>query len=95
MAVKFGKLVEYAILAIPLFFFVLLPLIRPYLEDDSFDDSAVAVSSDKIESLVYPEPGLQCEEHKVNAHVLYKDPLVIYIENFLSPAEADEVIRIR
>ncbi|KAF1810704.1 hypothetical protein P152DRAFT_381729, partial [Eremomyces bilateralis CBS 781.70] len=48
----------------------------------------------KLESLAYPESGLQCDDHQVNTHILSKDPLVIYIEHFLSPFEADEIIRI-
>ncbi|TKA80630.1 hypothetical protein B0A55_01868 [Friedmanniomyces simplex] len=46
----------------------------------------------KVESLVYPDPGLQCPEHNYQVHIFSTTPLIIYIDNFLSPEEATHLI---
>ncbi|KAF2014694.1 hypothetical protein BU24DRAFT_493236 [Aaosphaeria arxii CBS 175.79] len=49
-------------------------------------------SLDKVESLVIPDPDLRCEDHDYRVHVLAREPLVIYIEGFVSEEEAGHVV---
>lgn len=51
-------------------------------------------STARVESLVTPRPGLQCSPHEYRIHVFSSTPLVIYIEDFLSPTEADHLVSI-
>lgn len=47
------------------------------------------------ESLVYPDPDLQCPEHGYDVHIYSTKPLVIYIDGFLSHEEADALVDMR
>jgi prolyl 4-hydroxylase len=50
----------------------------------------------KLDSLVLPEKNLTCGEHAYKGvYVLSRDPLVVYIEGFLSEGEGKEVVRLR
>ena len=51
---------------------------------------------EKLESLVTPDNNLSCKEHShKGVFVLNKEPLVVYIEGFLSQAEAKELVKSR
>ena len=47
------------------------------------------------DALVYPDADLQCPEHGYDVHIYSAKPLVIYIDNFLSHAEADALVDLR
>ena len=47
------------------------------------------------DALVYPDPDLQCPEHGYDVHIYSAKPLVIYIDSFLSHAEADALVDLR
>jgi prolyl 4-hydroxylase len=94
MAWRFGTLVEYSLISIALYIFVLSPYISPYFSNSS-PEGDVTASYEKIESLVYPDEDLKCQEHAFKTHVLSRDPLVIYVESFLSAKEADELVELR
>ncbi|KAF1998069.1 hypothetical protein P154DRAFT_622046 [Amniculicola lignicola CBS 123094] len=49
-------------------------------------------SFDRGEGLVVPERNLSCKKHTYNTHVFSRDPLVVYIEGFLSDEEASHVV---
>lgn len=50
----------------------------------------------KLESLVFPEPNLTCAEHSFKGvYVLSREPLVVYIEGFLSAQETESVVASR
>jgi prolyl 4-hydroxylase len=49
----------------------------------------------KPESLVYPDPDLQCPEHRYDVHIYSTKPLVVYIDGFLSHGEADALVEMR
>ena len=55
----------------------------------------VPVARARIESLVYPDKDLVCPDHKYDVHVLASEPLVLYIDDFLSDEEADHLVDIR
>jgi hypothetical protein len=52
-------------------------------------------SFDKIESLMVPDSKLECEEHGYKVHIFNREPLVIYIEGFVSKEEARHIVEIR
>ena len=49
----------------------------------------------KPNSLVYPDPGLECAQHKYDVHIFSAKPLVIYIDGFLTGEEADALVELR
>ena len=55
-----------------------------------------SVSHEKLETLVIPDRNLSCEGHGFKGvYILNREPLVAYIEGFLSDEEVQHVIRIR
>lgn len=57
----------------------------------------VQVSKEKLEGLVFPDRNLTCDqEHGFKGvYVLNREPLVVYVEGFLSAEECDHVVDIR
>lgn len=47
------------------------------------------------ESLVFPDPDLECPEHGYDVHIYSTKPLVVYIDGFLSSEEADALVELR
>lgn len=47
------------------------------------------------EKLVFPEKDLQCPQHSYETHILSTEPLVVYIEGFLSKQETEHLVNIR
>ena len=52
-------------------------------------------SFDQADNLVVPEPDLNCEEYGYKVHLLVREPLVAYIEGFLTNEEAEHVVKMR
>ncbi|KAF2710542.1 hypothetical protein K504DRAFT_476484 [Pleomassaria siparia CBS 279.74] len=50
-------------------------------------------SGDLAESLVFPEKNLSCVEHGYKVHLLSTEPLIVYIEEFLTGEEAEHVVQ--
>ena len=50
------------------------------------------VSQDKLDSIVYPDPELQCPDHPLDIHIFSRAPLIIYIPNFISGSESQHLI---
>lgn len=59
------------------------------------EETSIPLSQDKIESLVYPDPKLQCKDHAYDVHIFSSSPLIIYIPSFLSEEESQHMIDIR
>ncbi|KAG4423104.1 hypothetical protein IFR04_003741 [Cadophora malorum] len=84
-------MIGYIAAILPLYIFVYLPISssltgttqRPAVPITQFNSSFIATN----------EP-LDCPSHSYNTHILSVDPLIIYIENFLSSAESDHVLKI-
>jgi prolyl 4-hydroxylase len=58
--------------------------------------SGTASPTLNLDTLVIPDPALSCPPAAFkNIHILHRDPLVIYIEGFVSDAEARHVLNIR
>jgi prolyl 4-hydroxylase len=90
MAIKASSIVEYALLAIPLYLFAISPLLRMLFPDNSLESSYQ--SFEKTDSLIVPDDDLACPPHSYTTHIAHHDPLVIYVANFLSNHEADHLI---
>nr|POF15231.1 prolyl 4-hydroxylase 1 [Quercus suber] len=54
----------------------------------------VPISKAKIESLVFPRADLQCPQPQYDVHVFSTSPLVLYVDNFVTEAEADHLVDI-
>ncbi|KAK8211453.1 hypothetical protein M8818_003106 [Zalaria obscura] len=65
----------------------------PHAQDHS-DHDDLPLSQEKIESLVYPDPNLQCPPHAAEIHIFSTSPLIIYIPNFLSEEESQHLLSI-
>jgi len=61
----------------------------------SEEEEPFPISREKIESLVYPDPLLECDPHLYNAHIFSSSPLIIYIPSFLSDEEQKHMVEIR
>ncbi|KAL5322795.1 hypothetical protein ACEPPN_010772 [Leptodophora sp. 'Broadleaf-Isolate-01'] len=81
----------YIAAILPLYIFVYLPVSntlfgtsqKPLARVTEFNSSFIATN----------EP-LSCPTHKYNTHILSQEPLVIYIEDFLSPDESTHLLKI-
>jgi len=93
MAFRVSSLFEYAILAIPLYLFAIGPLLRILFPSTS-EDVSTYQSFERTDKLVIPNDDLQCPPHQYTTYIAHHDPLVIYVENFLSHTEADHIIRL-
>jgi len=93
MALSVNSVVQYSVFGIFAYILAGAPLLSIF----SSDSGAVKtqLSFDQAETLVFPEKGLECPEHKYAVHILSKEPLVVYIEGFLSHEEAEHVVRMR
>lgn len=52
-------------------------------------------SKAKAGKLVYPSKNLQCPRHEYKVNIFSTSPLVLYVDGFLSEAEADHLIELR
>lgn len=57
-------------------------------------DPPEEISFEKSASLVTSEDNLTCPHHAYNTHIFSRDPLVIYIQSFLSNEEAEHLVRV-
>lgn len=64
----------------------------PQTKEETVD---LPVSQDHIESLVYPDPKMQCPQKPLDVHIFSNNPLIIYIPTFLSDEESQHMIEIR
>lgn len=60
----------------------------------ALDNAGSYPSFEKSDSLVFPDDDLVCEPHAYNIRVLSREPLVVYIDGFLSQKEADHTVNI-
>lgn len=98
---------QYVFAIIPAYLFLYLPL-SSYISPTSisstpnhhtsikkpyvFNASFIAPDDEKSAEDGY---GITCPEHGYTTHILSHEPLVIYIENFLSAAESSHLLEIR
>jgi prolyl 4-hydroxylase len=93
MSFRWRTILEYVLLCIPLYIFIgspLLKVIAPSFFGSTGD--ATYQSFENTDALVFPDEGLSCPPHTYNVRVLSREPLVVYIDGFLSEKEADHMI---
>ena len=97
-----ASLVQYVVLAGVAYFLAGAPLSSSLTTSTSPSSTAhsaagnAAAESRKPDSLVIPEANLTCSPHAYRGvYVLSREPLVVYIEGFLSDTEAKEVVQTR
>jgi prolyl 4-hydroxylase len=95
---RWRTIIEVAAISVVIYLF----LGTPGLSGSSKDHTSSSIEVDapvaqaKAESLVYPDvKNLQCPEHNYDIHIFSADPLVIYIDGFLSTSEAEHLVDIR
>lgn len=98
-----GTFVQYAVLAVVGYILAGAPLLSIFSPSESNKSRSRAnyrapeVSQEMLETLVIPNRNLTCgDEHRFKGvHVLSREPLVVYIEGFLSAEEAEHVVEVR
>lgn len=76
-----------------LYIFVYLPLSNSYFGNTPSPRGQQVVLLNS--SLIADDLPLACPSHSYNTHILSQEPLVIYVENFLSTDESKHLIEIR
>lgn len=95
MALKLSSVIEYLLVSAALYIFVISPLLRTYFPSLVVVDQQLQYHSfEKTDALVIPDPNLACEPHAYNVRILSREPLVIYIEGFLSSEEAEHLVEV-
>lgn len=106
---KLSTVFTWAIYFIPVYIFILDPLVRGYFpgllapprdSDDIFDESSAPGPGINLtdDSFISPEDDVpfscpNAEGYRV--HLLSHEPLIIYIENFVSETEANHILDMR
>jgi prolyl 4-hydroxylase len=93
MAPRLRTILEYALLSIPVYIFVLSPLLKTIAPSLFSDTGSVNYQSfEKSDSLIIPDKSLICPPHKFNARILSREPLIVYIDGFLSEIETTHLV---
>ncbi|KAF2427745.1 hypothetical protein EJ08DRAFT_735963 [Tothia fuscella] len=86
-------LFKYLLFGVPLYIFIgapLLKIVAPSFYGSS--DLANYQSFENTDALVFPDNNLVCAPHSYNVRVLSREPLVVYIDGFLSRNEAQHLV---
>lgn len=92
---RWRTIVEVAIVAVIIYLAIGSPGLSSTENSSQSNEDNVPSARAKVETLVYPDRDLRCTEHIFDVHVLSTSPLVIYIDGFVSEAEAQHLIDIR
>lgn len=100
LSFSFSSLLQYALLGVVAYVLIGAPLLSLVnfsgSEYSHSTNTAVGSVGDTLDSLVIPEANLSCEEHSYKGvYVMNREPLVVYIEGFLSEDESEGVVRVR
>ncbi|KAF9889104.1 hypothetical protein FE257_008081 [Aspergillus nanangensis] len=105
---KLSTLLSSVFYLLPLYIFVLAPILRQLYPDPNaasstsgpssfFQDDANAVDVNELDpNILSLDDGVSvaCPPDTYRVHLLSRDPLIIYIEDFLSEEEADHLVEI-
>lgn len=88
---------QYAFCAIVVYVLAGAPLQAVFTASDGAGSSSGVreglIAQEKLDSLVIPERNLRCAEHGYKGvYIVSREPLVVYIEGFLSEEETEEVV---
>ncbi len=103
MALTRRTLVEYLVFLVPLYLLVGAPIRRALFGDPTVPEegrragfqNAAEIPASLLKSLALPDPDLRCPEHAYKARIYSRDPLVVYLEGFLSEEERRHIVDIR
>lgn len=90
---RYRTIFEVAAISIILYIFLGYPGLSN--KDTQKETPQVQPSKAKAGKLVYPSKNLKCPPHEYKVNVFSTSPLVIYVDGFLSDAEADHLIQLR
>ena len=94
MGLSFGSVLQFAVIAVLGYILAGTPLQSLLSPVPTAEQSSVfALHGDQV--LVVPDKNLSCARHDYTVHLLAREPLVIYIEDFLSADEAKHVVEMR
>ncbi|KAE9988910.1 hypothetical protein EG328_005620 [Venturia inaequalis] len=93
MAPSLRTIIEYAFISIPVYLFVLSPLLKTIAPSLFSDTTSITYQSFELsDSLVIPNDNLTCPPHKFNVRILNRAPLIVYIDGFLSEKETTHLL---
>ena len=88
----FRTAIEFAVISIVIYVLLGAPGISSSTPSSNINDKP-ETSNVKTDHLVYPAKDLICPNtHSYKTHIFSTSPLVIYIDNFLSPSEVSHLI---
>ncbi|OCK95458.1 uncharacterized protein K441DRAFT_658884 [Cenococcum geophilum 1.58] len=93
MVPKLSTTVQYLFIGAIGYILAGAPLSRS-LFGERKQDPPEEISFEKSASLAISEDNLTCPHHAYNVHIFSRDPLVIYIQSFLSNEEAEHLVRV-
>src|SRR4051794_34623390 len=85
-------MIGYFFALLPLYVLVYLPLSYLFYGSPARSDLAISTLNS---SLIASNDPLSCPSHSYNTHLLSHEPLIIYIEKFLSTEESKHLLVIR
>ncbi|KAF2109136.1 hypothetical protein BDV96DRAFT_503480 [Lophiotrema nucula] len=91
MGLSFGSFLQFAVIGVLGYILAGAPL-RSLLSPTPTSERPNVLPFHAKKSLVIPDKDLNCPKHDYTVHLLAREPLVIYIENFLSGDEARHVV---
>ena len=86
-------MIGYIFALLPLYVLVYLPISHMLYGSPPQSSKQQTVSFNS--SFIATDEPLSCPSHNFNTHILSHEPLIIYIENFLSAAESQHLLQIR
>jgi prolyl 4-hydroxylase len=86
-------MIGYIFALLPIYVFLYLPV--QHMLSGSHDDIAKFRGTAYNASLIASDEPLDCPAHSYNTFIVSRQPLIIYIENFLSPEESKHLLDIR
>lgn len=94
------SIVSYIFVGVPLLSYITSSDLSSRQDDFDYyvspqDEETVQISLKKFESLVIPDPNLTCYDHSYRTYVYSRNPLVIYVEGFLSEKEIEHLVDVR
>lgn len=92
---RWRTVLEVAVISIVIYIFLGTPGFPKSSKGNSLGEADLPIARAKIESLVYPTKDLSCKNHEHDIHIFSTNPLVLYIDGFLSDREAQHLVNIR
>lgn len=86
-------MIGYIFALLPIYVLLYLPL--QHMLSGSGDDASRFRGTAYNASLIASDEPRSCPSHNYNTFIVSRQPLIIYIENFLSPEESKHLLELR